>query len=201
MRVHELRDNEVRAECARRLRRGELELRVLLPAAFIVVEAEELPALEPEPEPAPSTPEPKSAPPPPIEAPAPPPARPWRGDAAAQAQALIEAAREGEPFCEICAKAEAERKAAEEGPVAVAAAAAQIQVLLEAAESATPFCEICEAAKASRAAPPTVAPEPESLAVERVRAAAQAGTLREAAEQGVPFCEVCERAREEEAAR
>jgi hypothetical protein len=90
---------------------------------------------------APAAPPPKVAPPPPE--PPPPP------DVVAetQAQVLVEAARDGIPFCEECAKLAAQTKAR-----ADAAQLAQAQVLVLAAKDGIPFCEECEKAKQAEAA-------------------------------------------------
>lgn len=98
-----------------------------------------LPAREPvQPEPLPIESRPAPAP---VPAPAPEPAAPreWPGDAAAQAEALRAASRDGVPFCAVC---EAAKRSQWPGD-----AVAQAQTLREASEDGTPFCEECEAAR------------------------------------------------------
>ena len=138
--AHRLSDQEVRAELARRLRRGALALTVRpipLFAAEPQARVEEPEILEPTP-----IPEPEPAPEP---EPEPVRTRPWRGDAAAQADTLKRAAEEGSLYCEICEKA----KTQDSWP---GDAAAQADTLKRAAEEGSLYCEICEKAEAERQA-------------------------------------------------
>ncbi|MGH1343349.1 MAG: hypothetical protein ACRBN8_17445 [Nannocystales bacterium] len=61
---------------------------------------------------------------------------------AAQARALVNAARAGTPFCEVCAPAP---KTAPVDEKQAAAEAAQVEALTLAAEEGTAFCEVCSA--------------------------------------------------------
>jgi hypothetical protein len=83
-------------------------------------------------------------------------------DAAAQAQALKDAAKKGAPFCEECAKASQAKITVTPSPATTSAPApaeppstlgpdndapAQAQALREAAETGAPFCAECEKAR------------------------------------------------------
>ncbi len=110
-------------------------------------------------------PEPRVSPPPPT-LPPPEPVAPING--AAQAVALRQAATDGTPFCEECAKAQLAKAAASRQPTSA--------VTADGAAQATP-----------------VAARPPSPAM--TADAAQAVTLRTAAAKGTPFCAICEAAK------
>jgi hypothetical protein len=133
---------------------------------------------------------------------------------ARQAEAQIDSARRGAPFCAICAQV-AQKSLVEEPPPPQAATegtdmddvdhAAQADTLIEASQNAVPFCEECaRAAQRPAAEPPGPADAPPSdieVAADDdegeldVEQAAQADTLIGASAQAVPFCEECARAR------
>jgi len=118
-----------------------------------------------QPVPLPALPAPASSP---RAAPAPAPAAPVETtfapnlDVAAQVAVLLQAARDGVPFCEECERAKRERAAPPSAPAALAEApmtrnpevdaqvAAQVAVLLQAAQDGAPFCEECERARGQR---------------------------------------------------
>jgi hypothetical protein len=81
-------------------------------------------------------------------------------DVAAMVAVLVQAAHDGVPFCEECAKAAARRKLADPDPgleaevpdlaLADLNVAAQVAVLVKAAQDGVPFCEECAKAAAKR---------------------------------------------------
>jgi hypothetical protein len=73
-------------------------------------------------------------------------------DVAAQAAALLQAARDGTPFCEECEKARLAELAAAKvppDPYVDTDVAAQAAALQQAAADGVPFCEECERARAA----------------------------------------------------
>ncbi len=147
---------------------------------------------------------PDTSPPPPPLPPAPVIVQPTRTalpeappDVSPQARTLMDAARNGVPFCEECARAAAgllgvvqpARAVQTALPALPAEVSAQAQVLMDAAKSGAPFCEEC--AKAAEAA---ARPVPAAAPAAPPAGSAQAQTRMDAARSGVPFCEECAKA-------
>ncbi|MBS1831335.1 MAG: hypothetical protein JST65_01400 [Acidobacteria bacterium] len=123
-------------------------------------------------------------------------------DGDAQAETLLEAASNAEPFCEECEKARrASRPLPPPEPLEDPLPpdnddVKQAQTLTDAASSGAAFCEECAklaAAMSAAAAAPAEPPVP-SLLPENSDEDKQAAALTDAAESGVPFCEECEKA-------
>ena len=118
-------------------------------------------------------------------------------DISAQAQTLMDAARNGIPFCEECARAAAGLLGVVQPAQAVQTAlpalpaevSAQARTLMDAAKSGAPFCEEC-----ARAAEAAARPMPAAAPAVPPAVSAQAQTLMDAARSGVPFCEECAKA-------
>lgn len=120
-------------------------------------------------------------------------------DSDAQAETLLNAASNAEPFCEECEKA---RRAAQAYPQAEVQDdplpednddVKQAQTLSEAAATGAAFCEECAKLAAATAATPAAEPPQPSLLPENSDEDKQAAALTDAAESGVPFCEECEK--------
>ena len=118
-------------------------------------------------------------------------------EVSAQARTLMEAAQNGIPFCEECARAAAGLLGVVQPAQAVQTAlpalpaevSAQARTLMDAAKSGAPFCEEC-----ARAAEAAARPMPAAAPAVPPAVSAQAQTLMDAAKSGAPFCEECAKA-------
>jgi hypothetical protein len=125
---------------------------------------------------------------------APPPPKPAVTVQPPEAKALLEAAQNADPFCEIATEPTPPPTAAFEQDLA---SSPQAKVLVSAAEKATPFCEICsrQDALTPSSAPSTLAGADTAASEELADdPPTQAAVLEEAAASGAPFCEVCAKA-------